>query len=55
MALGAGSITKKVSRRIAEDGGESTLIQRCENVKEVAQYIDRIDEMIDRKRVLLGR
>ena len=53
MALGAGSITKKVSRRIAEDGSESILIERCENVKEVAQYIERLDEMIERKRRLL--
>ena len=53
VALGAGSITKKVSRKTAEDGSESVLIERCENVKEVAQYIERIDEMIERKRRLL--
>ena len=53
VALGAGSITKKVSRKVAEDGSESVLIERCENVKEVAQYIERIDEMIERKRRLL--
>lgn len=46
VALGAGSITK----RVYPDGR----IERCENVKEVAQYIDRIDEMIERKRQLLG-
>lgn len=40
-ALGAGSISK----RVYPDG----TIKRCENVKDVAQYIDRIDEMIDRK------
>ena len=45
VALGAGSITK----RVYADGR----IERCENVKEVAQYIERIDEMIERKRVLL--
>lgn len=46
VALGAGSITKRVysDRRIG----------RCENVKEVAQYIERIEEMIERKRVLLS-
>lgn len=44
MALGAGSISKKVY----PDGR----IERCENVKEVAQYIARIEEMIERKRVL---
>ena len=54
VALGAGSITKKVSRRVAEDGSENILIERCENVKEVAQYIERIGEMIERKKALLG-
>ena len=44
VALGAGSITK----RVYPDGR----IERCENVKEVAQYIERIDEMIERKRKL---
>lgn len=52
LALGAGSITKKVSRQAAEDGSESILIERCENVKEVALYIEKIDEMIERKRKL---
>ncbi len=45
VALGAGSITK----RVYPDGR----IERCENVKDVAQYIERIGEMIERKRVLL--
>lgn len=45
LALGAGSISK----RVHPDG----LIERCENVKEVAQYIARIEEMIERKRLLL--
>lgn len=45
VALGAGSITK----RVFSDGR----IERCDNVKEVAQYIDRVDEMIERKRRLL--
>ena len=44
VALGAGSISK----RVYPDGN----IKRCENVKEVAQYIERIDEMIERKRRL---
>ena len=44
VALGAGSISK----RVYEDGR----IERCENVKEVAQYIERMDEMIERKRKL---
>ncbi len=46
VALGAGSITK----RVYPDGR----IERCENVKEVAQYIERIGEMIARKKQLLG-
>lgn len=45
VALGAGSISK----RVYPDGR----IERCENVKDVAQYIGRIGEMIERKRVLL--
>lgn len=45
-ALGAGSITKGV---FPDDR-----IERCENVKDVGQYIERIDEMIERKRQLLG-
>ncbi len=44
MALGAGSISK----RVYPDGH----IERCENVKDVASFIDRIDEMIERKRKL---
>ena len=45
-ALGAGAITKGV---FPDDR-----IERCENVKDVGQYIERIDEMIERKRQLLG-
>ncbi len=44
VALGAGSITK----RIYPDGQA----KRCENVKDVAQYIGRIEEMIERKKRL---
>ena len=44
VALGAGSISK----RVYEDGR----IERCDNVKEVAEYIERIEEMIERKRIL---
>lgn len=53
VALGAGSITKKVSHKTAENANESILIERSENVKEISQYIERIDEMIERKRRLL--
>lgn len=45
VALGAGSISK----RVYPDGR----IERCENVKDISQYIERIEEMIERKRVLL--
>ena len=44
-ALGAGAITK----RVYGDGR----IERCDNVKDVALYIEKIDEMIGRKRRLL--
>lgn len=45
LALGAGSISK----RLYEDGR----IERCENVKDVSQYMERIGEMTERKRKLL--
>lgn len=45
IACGAGS----VSKRVYPDGR----IERCENVKDVALYIEKIDEMIERKRKLL--
>lgn len=46
LALGAGTISKVVF----PDGR----IERCDSVKDVALYIEKIDEMIDRKRKLLG-
>ncbi|MCM1253226.1 MAG: coproporphyrinogen dehydrogenase HemZ [Clostridium sp.] len=45
IALGAGTVTK----RVYGDGR----IERCDTVKDVAGYIERIDEMIERKRKLL--
>ena len=42
LALGAGASTKMVYA--------SDRIERIENVKDIRQYIDRIDEMINRKR-----
>lgn len=45
IALGAGSVTK----RVYSDGR----IERCDNVKDVGLYIEKIDEMIERKRQLL--
>ena len=44
VALGAGTISK----RVYPDGR----IERCDNVKDVASFIERIDEMIERKRKL---
>ena len=44
VALGAGSISKAVY----PDGR----IERCDNVKDVALYIEKIGEMIERKRKL---
>ncbi len=44
IACGAGTVTK----RVYPDGR----IERCDNVKDVALYIEKIDEMIDRKREL---
>ena len=46
VACGAGTITK----RVFPDGR----IERCDNVKDVALYIEKIDEMIERKKALLG-
>lgn len=45
VACGAGTITK----RVFEDGR----IERCDNVKDVGLYIEKIDEMIQRKKQLL--
>ena len=44
IACGAGTVTK----RVYGDGR----IERCDNVKDVALYISKIEEMIDRKRHL---
>ncbi len=45
-ACGAGT----VSKRVFPDGR----IERCDTVKDLDQYIGRIDEMIERKRRLFG-
>ena len=45
VACGAGTVTK----RVYQDGR----IERCDNVKDVGLYIEKIDEMIERKRRLL--
>ena len=44
IALGAGATTKFVF-----DGGKR--IERTENVKDITNYLERIDEMIERKRI----
>lgn len=44
IACGAGTVSKRVY--------DDNRIERCDNVKDVALYIDKIDEMIDRKRKL---
>ena len=69
VALGAGSITKRVypaapgdgvcgpSGRMAPGDGvrvPSGRIERCDNVKDVDLYIEKIDEMIERKRKLFA-
>lgn len=46
VACGAGTVTK----RVYTDGR----IERCDNVKDVALYIEKIDEMIERKRKLFA-
>lgn len=46
LACGAGT----VSKRVYDDG----LIERCDNVKDVGLYMNRLDEMLDRKRKLFG-
>ncbi|MBQ1607525.1 MAG: coproporphyrinogen dehydrogenase HemZ, partial [Lachnospiraceae bacterium] len=52
VALGAGSACKKILRN--PDGSIATdkKAERCENVKDVEQYIARVDEMIARKKEL---
>lgn len=47
IACGAGSSTK----RLFADGR----IDRCENVKNVAIYIEKIEEMIERKKILFAK
>ena len=48
MALGAGATTKVVF----EDGKR---IERVGNVKDITNYLDRVDEMVERKRELLKK
>ena len=52
VACGAGASTKRVWTEPNPDGTHR--IERAENVKDVAQYIARIDEMIERKQKLFA-
>lgn len=52
VACGAGASTKRVWTEPNPDGTHR--IKRGENVKDVASYISRIDEMIERKRQLFS-
>lgn len=51
MALGAGATTKFVFPGTKEDAqsGITTRMERVENVKDVKNYLERVDEMIERK------
>jgi len=51
-ALGAGSISKRVYEAGHANYGN---IKRSDNLKEVDQYINRIDEMIEKRRDFLSR
>lgn len=51
MALGAGATTKfVVAHETGADGAYPVRIERVENVKDVENYLKRVDEMIERKR-----
>ena len=52
VALGAGSACKKIFRNADGSIAADKKVARCENVKDVEQYIARVDEMIERKREL---
>ncbi len=47
VALGAGTVSKRVY--------SDSRIERCDNVKDVDLYIEKIEEMIERKRGLFGK
>lgn len=49
IACGAGASSKVIFHNESDDN-HSVRIERIENVKDVRNYIDRIDEMIERKR-----
>ena len=51
VACGAGTVSKRVYPEGSGDGNDR-LITRCDTVKDLDQYINRIDEMVERKRKL---
>ena len=56
IACGAGSTTKLVlPEKIKISSGKETNLIRVENVKNITEYIDRIDEMIERKEALFEK
>ena len=56
IACGAGSTTKLVlPEKIKTGSGKETNLIRVENVKNITEYIDRIDEMIERKKALFEK
>jgi oxygen-independent coproporphyrinogen-3 oxidase len=52
VALGAGSISKRVDYPDDADSDIPVNISRAENLKDIESYISRIDEMIERKKDL---
>ena len=56
LAAGAGASTKILLKNpIIRDGGKEVNLVRAENVKNINDYIARIDEMIERKGEWLWR
>lgn len=56
LAAGAGAMTKIIlPQKVKLENGKETSLIRIENVKDIAAYIDRIDEMIARKGEWLWR
>ena len=55
IAVGAGATTKVVLKEPIDYGGKETNIIRIENVKDVNEYIKRIDEMMQRKEEWIWR
>ena len=53
LAAGAGASTKFVlPEKVRTEKGKETNLIRVENVKNIEEYIDRIDEMIERKKCM---